>query len=79
MSNPDPTPGPGRSLRVRMTRRQLAGAMLATGAAAQAPRPAPSTPADELQAAREQNQRTAETLAKVPVPLATEPAFRFTP
>ena len=62
-----------------MTRRQLAGTMLATAAAAQAPPPAPSGPAAELQAARETNQRTGETLAKVPVPMDTEPAFRFTP
>ena len=73
----------------RMTRRQLAGAILTTAAAAaaaQAPpssTPAvPSTPAAELQAAHEQNQRTAETLAaawaKVQVPIEAEPAFHFT-
>lgn len=63
----------------KMTRRQLAGAMLATAAAAQAPPPAPSTPAAELQAARDQNQRTSATLAKVQVPMDAEPAFHFTP
>ena len=69
----------------RMTRRQLAGAILttaATSAAAQAPPSAPSTPAGELQAARERNQRTSETLAaawaKVKVTMETEPAFHFT-
>jgi hypothetical protein len=73
----------------RMTRRQLAGAVLSTAAAAaqtpaaaQAPAPAPSTPDGELQAARERNQRTSETLAaawaKVKVPMETEPAFHFT-
>lgn len=65
----------------KMTRRQLAGAILATtasAAAAQAPPTAPSGPAAELQAARDQNQRTAETLAKVQVPMDTEPAFHFT-
>ncbi|HXM40225.1 MAG TPA: hypothetical protein VN924_03185 [Bryobacteraceae bacterium] len=76
----NPTPG-------RMTRRQLAAAILAgtaTAAAAQAPQPtaatatAPSTPAGELQAAREQNQRTAETLAQTQVPIDAEPAFHFT-
>jgi len=64
-----------------ITRRQLAGAILttaATAAAAQAPPAAPSSPAGELQAAQEQNQRTAETLAKVQVPIETEPAFHFT-
>jgi hypothetical protein len=63
----------------QMTRRQLAGAILTTAAAAQAP---PSSPATELQAAREQNQRTAETLssawAKVQNPVEVEPAFHFT-
>ena len=65
----------------RITRRQLAGAVLATAAAAQTPPStpaAPATPADELQAAREQNQRTAANLAKVQVPPETEPAFHFT-
>jgi len=66
----------------RMTRRQLAGAILTTAAAAQAPPSAPPTPAGELQAARERNQRTSETLAaawaKVKVPMETEPAFHFT-
>ena len=64
----------------RMTRRQLAGAILttaATAAAAQAPSSPPSPPAAELQAARDQNQRTGETLAKVQVPIETEPAFHF--
>jgi len=82
MKNQDPT-------RSRMTRRQLAGAILttaATAAAAQAPpstpASAPSTPAGEVQSAREQNQRTADTLAaawaKLQVPMETEPAFHFT-
>jgi hypothetical protein len=63
--------------RTRMTRRQLAGAILAGAAAAQTPPSTPSSPAAELQAAREQNQRTAETLAKVDVPIEAEPAFHF--
>lgn len=65
-----------------LTRRQLAGAVLATAAAAQTP---PSTPAPaqgDLQAAQEQNRRTAETLAaawtKLQAPIETEPAFHFT-
>jgi hypothetical protein len=60
-----------------MTRRQLAGAILATAAAAQTPPSAPSTPAAELQAARDQNQHTGEALAKVEVPMEVEPAFHF--
>lgn len=74
MKKQNPAPG-------RMTRRQLAGAILttaATAAAAQTPPSAPSTPAAELQAARDQNQRTGEALAKVPIPIETEPAFHFT-
>ena len=63
----------------KMTRRQLAGAILAAAAAAQTPAPAPSGPAAELQAARDQNQRTAETLAKVQVAADSEPAFHFAP
>ena len=72
MKRQNPTP-------TRITRRQLAGAMLATAAAAQAPPSPPATPAGEFEAAREQNQRTAETLAKVQVPIEAEPAFHFTP
>ena len=64
----------------RMSRRQLAGAILATATAAvaQTPPSVPSAPDAELQAAREQNQRTAEELAKAPLPMAAEPAFHFT-
>jgi len=78
MKNQNRASGTGRGLPSRMTRRQLAGAMLATAAAAQAPPSPSSTPAGELQAAREQNQRNAETLAKVQVPMEAEPAFHFT-
>jgi len=71
-----------QTLSPRLTRRQLAAAVLASAAAAQTPPAAapvpPSTPDGELQAAREQNQRTAETLSKTPVPVETEPAFHFT-
>jgi hypothetical protein len=66
----------------KMTRRELAGAVLAAAAAAQTPPgAAPSTPAnaaEELQAARQQNQRGSEALAKVSMPMDTEPAFHFT-
>jgi hypothetical protein len=62
----------------KMTRRQLAGTLLATAAVAQAPPSAPANPASELQAARDQNQRTGEALAKVAVAMDTEPAFHFT-
>lgn len=69
----------------RFTRRQLAGAVLSTAAAASAAQTPPATPsmrAVELQAAREENQRTAEALtaawAKHEVPIQAEPAFHFT-
>ncbi|MGC9946101.1 MAG: hypothetical protein ABSF64_06990 [Bryobacteraceae bacterium] len=62
----------------RITRRQLAAAILTTAAVAQTPPSTPATPDAELQAAREQNQRTAEALAKVQTPIAAEPAFHFT-
>ncbi len=65
-----------------LTRRELAGALLATAAAAQvapeAARRAPANPAEELQAAREQNRRNGETLEGVSLPVVTEPAFHFT-
>jgi hypothetical protein len=61
-----------------MTRRQLAGAILSTAAvAAQTPSSSSAPPAVELQAAQEQNQRTAEALAKMQVPMDAEPAFHF--
>jgi len=65
--------------RSRITRRAAAGALLATTAAAQTPPPAqPAPPVSDLDAARQQNQRAAGTLAKAPVPIETEPAFHFT-
>jgi hypothetical protein len=62
----------------RITRRQLAGAILATASVAQTPPSAASSPEAELNAAREHNARIAEALAKVEVPIAVEPAFHFT-
>jgi len=62
----------------RLTRRELAGAIMATAAAAQTPPSQPSTAAEELQAAQEQNRRTAATLAKAEIAMDTEPAFHFT-
>ena len=61
----------------KMTRRQLAGTMLATAAAAQAPASAPANPSAETQSAREQNERTRDALAKAAVPMDTEPAFHY--
>jgi hypothetical protein len=67
---------------MKMTRRELAAAVLVTGVAAQtapqAPPAAPSSPADELQAAHERNRQAAEALAKISLPMESEPAFHFT-
>ena len=66
-------------MKSKITRRQLAGVMLATAATAQAPSQAPpSNQAAELEAARAQNQRTRDALAKVQFPVETEPAVHFT-
>jgi hypothetical protein len=59
-----------------ITRRELAGTILASAAAAQTPPEAP--PQTEIEAARAQNQRSADSLAKVEVPMNVEPAFHFT-
>ncbi len=66
-----------------MTRRQL---VLATPAAllAQTPQapqpqppPLPRTPGEELTAVQQQQQRNAQTLDKVNLPMTTEPACHF--
>lgn len=65
---------------MKVTRRQLAGALLgAPPLLAQAqPEPAqPETAAELLAAGRERIRRNVESLAKVQVPMNTEPAFSF--
>ena len=63
----------------------LAGSSAALSQAiAQAPpAPPPATESaakpDPLAAAREENRRSAETLAKFEIPMSTEPAFVFRP
>ena len=37
----------------------------------------PETPEEELKLARKRTQDNVETLAKFPLPMATEPAFQF--
>ncbi len=59
---------------MKVTRRKLFAAPLAVPAIAQT---APATPEDEIQAARESLRRNADALAKVKVPVETEPAFLF--
>jgi hypothetical protein len=65
-------------MKTKLTRRELAGAVLAVTAAAQTPAPVPANAGAELDAARQQNQRNAEALAKTALPMAAEPAFHFT-
>jgi hypothetical protein len=61
---------------MKMTRRQLAVAVVSATAMAQT-QPTPANPADELQAARERIKANGETLAQQLIPMATEPAFQF--
>ena len=62
----------------QLTRRQMAGAVLATAAAAQTPTAAPQNPPSDMDAVRQQNQRAADSLAKTEIAMDIEPAFRFT-
>jgi hypothetical protein len=55
----------------------LAGARAAAQALAQTPETPPNP--DKLAAAREENRRSAENLAKFEIPMSTEPAFIFRP
>jgi len=64
---------------VKLTRRQLAAALAAGTAAAQAPSLAIPAPDAELQAARDRVKANAARLAALPVPMAVEPAFQFKP
>jgi hypothetical protein len=60
---------------MKLTRRDLAAALLAPAAAAQAQTTTP--PGDEVEAARARLKTNADALAKVDVPMSTEPAFSF--
>jgi hypothetical protein len=67
---------------MKLTRRELAAALasgVAVGAAqTESTGPSvPSTPQQELEAARERNRETAAALAGYAVPMAAEPAFQF--
>ena len=58
-----------------ISRRQLAGVVLAATASAQEPpKPAADAPAE---AARLRQRARAEAIAKVSLPMTTEPAFQF--
>lgn len=58
---------------MKLTRRKLAAALLAPAAAAQTPAPS----ADPVQAARDRIKANGEILAKIEIPMDTEPAFQF--
>jgi hypothetical protein len=63
-----------------ISRRQLAGVILASTAVAQAPlppTPAPQSADSELEAAKSQQRGRAQIIARVPLPMTTEPAFHF--
>jgi hypothetical protein len=61
-----------------ISRRQLAGVILAGTAVAQAPPPPTAQPADaDLEAARSERRAAAQIIARVALPMTTEPAFQF--
>jgi hypothetical protein len=63
-----------------ISRRQLAGVILAgTTAVAQAPPPTTTPPAGdaELEAARADRRTAAQIIARVALPMTTEPVFQF--
>ena len=63
---------------MKMTRRNLAAALVsATAAAAQQPQPAVPAESDLRKAARDRMQANVAALAATPLPMATEPAFQF--
>lgn len=62
----------------KITRRSLAGLVASASMLAQAPAPPiPSTPDEELAAARNALKSNADLLSKVPLPMSTEPATHF--
>jgi hypothetical protein len=64
---------------VKLTRRQLVATLAPAAALAQtaAPQTAPASPADELSAAQARLKANREALARLQVPMETEPAFQF--
>jgi len=60
-----------------LTRRELAGLIVAPALLAQTPAATAPTPDEELKAARDQNRQNQEQLAKFPLPMAVEPATHF--
>ncbi len=66
---------------MKVSRRGILALVGASGtlsrAVGQTPTPQPDAKPDPVAAAREENRRSAEALAKVDVPMSTEPAFIF--
>ncbi len=65
---------------MRLSRRQLAGSVLSVAAAnalAQNQPPLPVNPDEDLKAARDRVRANSERLAKIAVPMETEPALQF--
>jgi hypothetical protein len=63
---------------MKLSRRELAG-LAATGLAARAQATQDTAKTDFTKLAHDAIQRNSEALAKVDVPMATEPAFLFKP
>jgi hypothetical protein len=62
---------------MKLTRRELTGALTAAAALAQTPPAPPSTPAAELQNAQDQLKASVAALQQIEVPMTTAPAFQF--
>jgi len=60
---------------MKLTRRELVAALAPAAVLAQTP--TPMTPADELKAAQGRLKANTDALAKLQVPMDTEPAFQF--
>jgi hypothetical protein len=58
-----------------ISRRQLAGVILASTAVAQ--EPAKPQPEADVETARTQQRASAQAIARVPLPMTVEPAFQF--
>ena len=62
---------------MKLTRRELAGALTAAAALAQTPPAVTPTPTAELESARQEVQANVAALLQMEVPMTTEPAFQF--
>ena len=62
---------------MKLTRRQLAMALTSAAALAQTPSGPPTTPEEELKAARDRVKANGAALDRQEVPVAVEPAFQF--